>query len=1126
MRVRFFTRTSLRRIDFRWTGILVAGTVVALAGVVLGAFYLQKSMLRTDAEERISLVADLKARQIESILEGQRAVAVALTHATLTAIKIEEWIRRGEVTPTVRQQILGRLIAVQRDNQYSELTILRPDGQVLISTAHLRPTLSASDAETLSRTRKSGMVQFTSIHPESNTSTAQPVLGLIAPIVAVRPDGSEQEVAYLLTYMLPSRMLYPWLRELPMPSDTAEVLLGERQGDHVTFLNEVRHRSGLAFHHPIPLANSRVLVVQAAQGRLGVLEGIDYRGVPALGAGRRIAETGWFLVAKQDKAEIYAPLFRRTMATALIGVIFLMAIALMIYFWLRMRSQIMRRENEFRFRMLFDSMADAILVTGEDCRFVEVNQVALDRLGYSREEMLRMGPLDINPPEDSAEVEERMARVLRDGSFSFETSHLRRDGSRIPVEVCSRVFEMDGRRLLLSVARDMTERLAAQAAIQAGQARVQAIFESAGVGIAIVDSLGNYLEVNPSYSALLGYSRDELLHLNLRQTTHPDDYPKSLEINRRIIAQEGQVEVVEKRYLRPDGREVWGLLSLTPIRDAMGGVSGVLGVVADITARKQMEEQLGVLNERLSLATQGAGIGIWDWDVVQDRLIWDDELYRVFGVSRENFAEAQNAWKQMVVPEDRRATEEEIEAALRGEREYAPQFRIRGGDGAIHHIKAVARVLRDEAGKPLRVVGINFDVTARVEAEEALKKNMARLQVILNSLHSGVLVVSEDGKVDLINPCMCLMFELSGAPEALIGMDAAELRQRIMAMTVDAAMHNERVSELMKQNLPAHDEEVPLSNGKTILRDYIPVVIDGYPSGRIWSYRDITVLRQVDELRMREDERMRAMMHLYAHNAGTEKEMLALAVEEMSRLTGGEIAYMHFVSPNQKTLTLTAWNKVTLQSCSAVSDKNYPVRSVGVWADCFRQRRPVIHNDFSSSSARTGLPPEQLEIRNHICVPVCEGDRVLAIAGVGNKKGDFIQEDARQLALFVSGVWNLIRRRRAEQSLIESEGILRTVTDVMPGIAACWSRDMRCLFASGKYSEWFGKKPEEMRGLTVEEFLDAEVLPTFLPMVQAVLQGERVPYRRTLRKPDGSTGTLWGFILPDRREGDTQIRGF
>ena len=141
-------------------------------------------------------------------------------------------------------------------------------------------------------------------------------------------------------------------------------------------------------------------------------------------------------------------------------------------------------------------------------------------------------------------------------------------------------------------------------------------------------------------------------------------------------------------------------------------------LVGEVETRKsrerELEESEGRLREsedRLQLAVDAAGLGIWDWDVEQDRLVWDDSMYRLYGVQQEEFSGALDAWSRCLVPEDVARATGDIEAALRGEREFMSDFRVRRGDGAVRTIRGVGQTIRDADGRPVRMVGINRDVT-------------------------------------------------------------------------------------------------------------------------------------------------------------------------------------------------------------------------------------------------------------------------------------------------------------------------------------------------------------------------------------------------------------------------------
>lgn len=138
--------------------------------------------------------------------------------------------------------------------------------------------------------------------------------------------------------------------------------------------------------------------------------------------------------------------------------------------------------------------------------------------------------------------------------------------------------------------------------------------------------------------------------------------------------------------------------------------------------RKRVEESLRLMNERYELSTRAARMGVWDWNLQKNELVWDERMYELYGVKREDFASAYEAWLQGIHPDDRVASDEISQQAQRGEREYDTEFRVVWPDGSIHYLKAYGQFVRDAEGEPLRMTGVNFDITRRRCAEEEVRK--------------------------------------------------------------------------------------------------------------------------------------------------------------------------------------------------------------------------------------------------------------------------------------------------------------------------------------------------------------------------------------------------------------------
>jgi PAS domain S-box-containing protein len=180
----------------------------------------------------------------------------------------------------------------------------------------------------------------------------------------------------------------------------------------------------------------------------------------------------------------------------------------------------------------------------------------------------------------------------------------------------------------------------------------------------------------------------------------------------------GVVEL-EHRLVRGDGVR-WLQQRIAWLSGPDGAPCAARGVVRDITRDKARGLDLGRANERWSTATIAGGVGVWDWDIPNNVLVWDDVMYQLYGLQEADFGGAYEAWSVAIHPEDKGATEGAIQAALRGEHEYAPRFRVIWPDGSIHHIKAASRTTYDAEGHPLRMIGVNYDLTEQVAVEEAL----------------------------------------------------------------------------------------------------------------------------------------------------------------------------------------------------------------------------------------------------------------------------------------------------------------------------------------------------------------------------------------------------------------------
>jgi len=174
--------------------------------------------------------------------------------------------------------------------------------------------------------------------------------------------------------------------------------------------------------------------------------------------------------------------------------------------------------------------------------------------------------------------------------------------------------------------------------------------------------------------------------------------------------------------------------------------------------------------------------------------------------------------------------------------------------------------------------------------------------------------------------------------------------------------------------------------------------------------------------------RLRLMQYADTH---TLDELLQATLDEIETLTGSTIGYFHFLETDQQTLSLQAWSTNTLQHMCQASgkDSHYPVEQAGVWADCVRQRQPVIHNDYAALPHRKGLPEGHAAIRREMAVPIIRNEKIVAILGVGNKPQDFTANDVELVSTLADFAWDVIRHKQAEIAILKSEDKFRTLVD-------------------------------------------------------------------------------------------------
>jgi PAS domain S-box-containing protein len=263
------------------------------------------------------------------------------------------------------------------------------------------------------------------------------------------------------------------------------------------------------------------------------------------------------------------------------------------------------QESEEKFREIFNSANDGIHLheiteNGLPGKYVDVNDVVCRMLQYTKEELLRKNPLDISTDYHSKPLDQIGKELLEKGHSVFETGHRRKDGTIIPVEINAHIITIQGKKLILAIARDITRRKRDETALKALSTDLKAIIDNATAMIWYKDTKNNFIRVNPAGAKAFGMPIADIegksafdLFPDMAETYYKDD----LEV---INSGLPKLDIIEQMHTAHGG-VLWVQTDKIPLKDEKGNVTGILVFVVDITERKMAEDALALASKKLNL---------------------------------------------------------------------------------------------------------------------------------------------------------------------------------------------------------------------------------------------------------------------------------------------------------------------------------------------------------------------------------------------------------------------------------------------------------------------------------------------------------------------------------------------
>lgn len=387
------------------------------------------------------------------------------------------------------------------------------------------------------------------------------------------------------------------------------------------------------------------------------------------------------------------------------------------------------RESEERYRRLFEVESDAILVINHQTElFIDANPAAVEMYGYSLVELQRLKFFQLSAePEQSQKTFER-----RDKRVQLRW-HRKKDGTVFPVEIALSYSDISGRSVYVAAIRDITERRHIEEKLQQSEERLRLAAEASGFGTYDYEFATAASHWSPELRKLWGVPPEKTVRFDvptLLAELHPDDRGSFHEAMRIATDPSGDGRFRQDfRVVHPDGTAHWLHVCGRTFFAGEGGErhrTRAMGVVLDITERKRTEEALRQSAALLAAAQRLAHIGSWEWNIAADTVRWSKAMYHIFAIDPSQPARHPQDALELIHPEDRSRMRQSVRDALAGTRVFDVRYRTLLPSGETRFLHTRGEVTRQPGGSPVAMVGIVYDITESVLAEEALREAQAQ----------------------------------------------------------------------------------------------------------------------------------------------------------------------------------------------------------------------------------------------------------------------------------------------------------------------------------------------------------------------------------------------------------------
>ena len=526
----------------------------------------------------------------------------------------------------------------------------------------------------------------------------------------------------------------------------------------------------------------------------------------------------------------------------------------------RRRVEMALEKSEARTRAIVETTPDAIITMTTNGIVRSFNPGAERVFGYAASEIVGRPLRDLMPERFKQSHEEGFRRYLATGEAHVigkgpvELAGLRKDGTEFPLELSLGEMKDEQDILFTGIVRDVTGRKEAEERLREAEEQYRTLVEQLPAAIYVQDAgegedPGTITYMSPQIEVQSGYPPQAFLEDPdlYTEIIHPEDRGRVLDEDRRT-EETGEPFRMEYRILRPDGTVVWLRDEARLFRDEEGRPRFWQGFQLDITERKRAEAGLRASEERYRLVAMATNEAIWDSDLVADRQTWNGAVEAMFGYPAGQVTDGA-WWEDHIHPDDRERVVLGIYDVIDGgESTWTSEYRFRRADGTYANVVNRAYLVRDETGKPARIIGSMEDATQRKEAEERLRASEAELRALFAAMSDVILMLDAEGRYIRIAPTNPSL--LYRPTEDLIGRSVREVFDEEMAESLLA-----HIGRALEEGEPFNTEYVLRIGDQDV---WFASTVSPVSEDRVlFVARDVTERKRAEQALMESEERYR-----------------------------------------------------------------------------------------------------------------------------------------------------------------------------------------------------------------------------------------------------------------------------